>query len=276
MIKIRTILAAGLIAFGLAAPVAAAEAGHIEKQTWSFAGLFGSYDEHQLQRGFQVFRETCAACHSARLLSFRNLSEEGGPGFSEAQVKALAAEYEVADPDSPSGKRRALPSDRWPGTGQSDADLTAAFGMVPPDLSVMAKARTVTPKFPDWVFNYFTTYSEGGPDYIHGLLTGYTETPADFELPEGRYYNAVFPGHAIGMAPPLSDGQIAYAAADGEAEVPLTVDQYSKDVSAFLMWVAEPHLNSHKAAGFRVITFLILLAVLMWFVKKRIWRHVEH
>jgi len=277
MINIKTILAAGLLAFGLAAPVVAAETGEpIEKQHWSFAGLFGSYDEHQLQRGFQVFREVCAACHSAKLLNFRNLSQEGGPAFSEEQVKALAAEYEVTDPETAAGTRKALPSDRWPGTGQSDADLRAAFGIVPPDLSVMAKARTVPPNFPDWVFNYFTTYSEGGPDYIHALLNGYHEAPADFEVPEGKYYNAYFPGHAIGMAPPLQDGQITYTAEEGQAAVPLTADQYSKDVSAFLMWVAEPHLNSHKAAGFRVLTFLILFAILMWFVKQRIWRNVEH
>jgi ubiquinol-cytochrome c reductase cytochrome c1 subunit len=277
MIKISSIFAAGLIAFGLAAPVAAAEAGHVTKQHWSFAGLFGTYDQNQLQRGFQVFREVCAGCHSARLLSFRNLAEEGGPEFSEAQVKALAAEYDIVDPSAPEGTRKGLASDRWPGTGQSDADLTEAFGMVPPDLSVIAKARTVSPKFPDWLFNYFTTYSEGGPDYIHGLLTGYEDPPPpDVDVPEGRYYNAVFPGHAIGMAPPLSDEQVEYVAAEGETEVPLTVDQYSKDVSAFLMWMAEPHLNAHKAAGFRVLTFLLLLAVLMWFVKQRIWRNVEH
>ncbi len=107
----------------------------IQKQHWTFGGIFGTYDEHQLQRGFQVFREVCAGCHSARLLAFRNLEEEGGPSFSEAQVKALAAEYEVSDPDVEGGTRKALPSDNWPGTGQTDADLRAAFGIVPPDLS---------------------------------------------------------------------------------------------------------------------------------------------
>jgi ubiquinol-cytochrome c reductase cytochrome c1 subunit len=288
MIKITTIFAAGLIALGLSLPVVAAEEGaHIEKQNWSFAGIFGKYDQNQLQRGFQVFREVCAACHSARLLAFRNLEQPGGPEFSEAQVKALAAEYTVTDPDAPEGTRKALPSDYWPGTGQSDADLAAAFGMVPPDLSVMAKARKVNDAFPNWVFNYFTTYSEGGVDYLHALLLDYEEEVPPgtvdsqgqpYVLPEGKFFNAVFPGHAIGMPPPLSDGQVAYANADG-SEVPaemLTADQYSRDVSAFLMWVAEPHLNDHKAAGFRVLAFLLVFAVLMWFVKQRIWRNVEH
>jgi ubiquinol-cytochrome c reductase cytochrome c1 subunit len=288
MIKITTIVAAGLIALGLASPaMSAGEAVHIERQPWSFAGIFGKYDEHQLQRGFQVFREVCASCHGAKLLSFRNLSEEGGPMFSEEQVKALAAEYTVNDPDADGGSRKGLPSDRWPGTGQSDADQIAAFGLVPPDLSVMAKARAISSPFPQWIFNYFTTYSEGGPDYIHALLMGYhAEVPhgatnADgtpYTLPEGKFYNDVFPGHAIGMPPPLSDGQVAYANEDGSAAPAemLTAEQYSQDVSAFLMWVAEPHLNGQKAAGFRVLTFLLLFAVLMWFVKQRIWRNVEH
>jgi ubiquinol-cytochrome c reductase cytochrome c1 subunit len=159
MIKISTIFAAGLIAMGLAAPVMAQEHEviHVERQPWTFGGIFGKYDEHQLQRGFQVFREVCANCHGARLLAFRNLAEEGGPGFSEAQVKALAAEYTIADPDAAEGTRKGLPSDRWPGTGQSAADQIAAFGIVPPDLSVMAKARAIASPFPQWIFNYFTT-----------------------------------------------------------------------------------------------------------------------
>ena len=280
MIKITTILAAGLMALGLAVPAMAQEHEtiHIERQSWSFGGIFGKYDEHQLQRGFQVFREVCASCHSARLMAFRNLSEEGGPGFSEEQVKALAAEYTVNDPEAEGGTRKALPSDRWPGTGQSDADLAAAFGMVPPDLSVMAKARSISSPFPQWVFNYFTTYSEGGPDYIHALLMGYEETPPEgVEVPEGKFYNHVFPGHAIGMPPPLADGQVAYAGEDGAAAPAemLTAEQYSTDVSAFLMWMAEPHLNAQKAAGFRVLAFLIVFAVLMWFVKQRLWRKVH-
>lgn len=280
MIKITTIFAAALIALGLGSPaMSAGETVHIERQPWTFAGIFGKYDEHQLQRGFQVFREVCASCHGAKLLAFRNLSEEGGPMFSEEQVKALAAEYTINDPEAEGGTRKGLPSDRWPGTGQSDADQIAAFGIVPPDLSVMAKARSIPSPFPQWIFNYFTTFQEGGADYIHALMMGYEETPPEgADIPDGKYYNHVFPGHAIGMPPPLADGQVPYANEDG-SEVPaemLTAEQYSTDVSAFLMWMAEPHLNSQKAAGFRVLTFLLLFAVLMWFVKQRIWRNVEH
>jgi ubiquinol-cytochrome c reductase cytochrome c1 subunit len=280
MIKISTIFAAGLIAMGLAVPALAQEHEVItvERQPWTFGGIFGKYDEHQLQRGFQVFQTVCANCHGAKLLAFRNLEEEGGPGFSEEQVKALAATYTVNDPDAEGGTRKGLPSDRWPGTGQSDADLAASFGVVPPDLSVMAKARGVTDAFPNWVFNYFTTYAEGGPDYIHALLTGYEETPPEgATVPEGKFYNHVFPGHAIGMPPPLADGAVPYTNEDG-SDVPdemKTADQYARDVSAFLMWVAEPHLNDQKAAGFRVLAFLILFAVLMWFVKQRLWRQVH-
>jgi ubiquinol-cytochrome c reductase cytochrome c1 subunit len=281
MIKISTIFAAGLIAMGLAVPALAQEHEVItvERQPWSFGGIFGKYDEHQLQRGFQVFQTVCANCHGAKLLAFRNLEEEGGPGFSEEQVKALAATYTVNDPDAEGGTRKGLPSDRWPGTGQSDADQIAAFGIVPPDLSVMAKARAIASPFPQWVFNYFTTYSEGGPDYIHALLVGYEETPPEgATVPEGKFYNHVFPGHAIGMPPPLADGAVPYANEDGSDVPPemLTADQYARDVSAFLMWVAEPHLNDQKAAGFRVLAFLIVFAVLMWFVKQRLWRNVEH
>jgi len=281
MIKISTIFAAGLIAMGLAVPALAQEHEVIavERQAWSFGGIFGKYDEHQLQRGFQVFQAVCSNCHGAKLLAFRNLEEEGGPGFTEEQVKALAATYTVNDPDAEGGTRKGLPSDRWPGTGQTDADQIAAFGLVPPDLSVMAKARAIASPFPQWVFNYFTTYSEGGPDYIHALLTGYEETPPEgASVPEGKFYNHIFPGHAIGMPPPLADGQVPYANEDGSAAPPemLTADQYARDVSAFLMWVAEPHLNDQKAGGFRVLAFLIVFAVLMWFVKQRLWRNVEH
>ncbi|MBI4922040.1 MAG: cytochrome c1 [Devosia nanyangense] len=287
MIKITTIFAAALIGLGLAAPVTAQEAGHTEaaKQHWSFAGIFGTYDQNQLQRGFQVFREVCASCHSARLLAFRNLAEEGGPAFSEGQVKELAAQYEVSDVTVAGGKRKALPADHWPSPFATELDARDANGgAFPPDMSVLAKARSIEDGFPGWVFNYFTTYAEGGPDYIHALLNAYSEevpagvTNSDgtpFTLPEGKYFNAVFPSNSIGMPPPLSDGQIEYAAAADGTTVPLTVEQYSKDVSAFLMWVAEPHLDNTKSAGFKVLAFLLLFAALMYLVKQRLWRKVH-
>jgi ubiquinol-cytochrome c reductase cytochrome c1 subunit len=293
MIKITTIFAAALIGLGLTAPALAQDTQkavnlgvqEVEKQHWSFAGPFGTFDQNQLQRGFQVFKEVCAGCHSAHLLMFRNLAEEGGPHFSEAQVKALAATYTINDPDADGGKRPGLQSDAWPGPDQSEADLKASFGLVPPDMSVLAKARSTEDGFPNWLFNYFTTYAEGGVDYIHALLNGYLpEAPAGvtdaqgapFKLPDGKYYNIYFPGHAIGMPPPLTDGQVQYTAAADGSTVPLTVDQYSKDVGAYLMWMAEPHLDANKSAGFRVMAFLLLFTALMWLVKRQIWRKVEH
>lgn len=279
MIKNKSIFAAALtVLVFVASPVLAQEAKHgieIQKQPWSFAGVFGTYDEHQLQRGFQVFREVCASCHSARLLAFRNLSEQGGPVFSEAQVKALAAEYEIADPDAADGVRPGVAADHWPAPFASEREAREANGgALPPDFSVIAKARGTTQPFPWWILNYFTGYSEGGPDYIHALLTGYhDEAPAGTEdFPEDKYYNEVFPGYAIGMAPPLQDGLVAY---EGEG-FPQTVEQYARDVSAFLMWVAEPHLIERKETGFKVILFLVLFAGLMWLVKQKLWSRVEH
>ena len=296
MIKNKTILGALLLAAVFAAaPVAAQdhsapageEAGEassshatieIPKEPWSFSGVFGTFDKNQLQRGFQVYREVCASCHGMHLVAFRNLSEPGGPEFSEAQVKALAATYEIADPDTEAGVRPGLPSDRWPNPFANDRDARDANGgSVPPDLSVIAKARSTTQPFPWWILNYFTPYAEGGPDYIHALLTRYLdEPPAGSDVPEGKYYNEVFPGHAIGMPPPLQDGLVTYEAAEDGSTVPQTVDQYSRDVSAFLMWAAEPHLVARKETGFQVMAFLFLFAVIMYLVKRRLWSKVDH
>jgi len=281
MFNTKTILAAVALVASLALPAVAQEGHstpHIEKQNWSFAGIFGTYDQNQLQRGFQVFREVCASCHGARLIAFRNLAEEGGPRFSEEQVKALAAEYEVADITADGGVRTAVPADRWPSPFATEQDARDANGgALPPDFSVLAKARGVTDAFPFWIMNYFTGYSEGGPDYIHALLNGYhDEAPEGFELAEGKYYNDFFPGHAIGMAPPLSDGQITYEVAEGETAVPETLQQYSTDVAAFMMWMAEPHLVGRKQTGFVVLLFLVLFAGLMYGTKRRIWRGIEH
>jgi ubiquinol-cytochrome c reductase cytochrome c1 subunit len=281
MFNTKSILASIALVAGLAfgSSVQAAEAGApIEKQSWSFAGIFGTYDQNQLQRGFQVFRESCSSCHGARLVAFRNLAEPGGPSFSAEQVKALAAEYEVADATADGGFRTAVPADRWPAPFATEQDTRDANGgSLPPDFSVLAKARGVSDPFPFWVFNYFTGYSEGGPDYIHALLNGYhDEAPEGFELPEGKYYNDFFPGHAIGMAPPLSDDQITYEVAEGQTAVPQTVEQYSRDVAAFMMWMAEPHLAGRKQTGFVVLLFLIGFAGLMYATKRRIWQGIEH
>lgn len=281
MFNTKTILVAVALVAGFALPAAAQVSHatpHIEKQSWSFAGIFGTYDQNQLQRGFQVFREVCASCHSARLIAFRNLAEEGGPGFSEEQVKALAAEYEVADPTAEGGVRTAVPADRWPSPFATEQDARDANGgALPPDFSVLAKARGVKEDGLWWVLNYFTGYSEGGPDYIHALLNGYhEEAPEGFELAEGKYYNDFFPGNAIGMAPPLSDDQISYEVSEGGAPLPLTVDQYATDVAAFMMWMAEPHLAGRKQTGFVTLLFLVLFAGLMYATKRRIWQGIEH
>ncbi|MCP8883924.1 cytochrome c1 [Devosia sp. XJ19-1] len=283
MFKTKIIIAAFAALAGFAGlPAMAAEDSHatphIERQGWSFAGIFGTYDVHQLQRGFQVFREVCSSCHSANLISFRNLSEEGGPDFSEAQVKALAAEYEVEDATAEGGRRPGVAADRWPAPFANDQEARDANGgSLPPDFSVLAKARGVTDPFPNWVFNYFTGYQEGGADYIHALLNGYhEEAPEGFELAEGKYYNDYFPGKAIGMAPPLAEGSVTYEPGEDGVAVPETLEQYSSDVAAFMMWMAEPHLVSRKQTGFVVLLFLVLFAGLMYGTKRKLWAGIEH
>lgn len=281
MIKTKSIIGALLVSILFAAAPAAAQEGHaipeIKKEAWSFAGPFGTYDRNQLQRGFQVFKEVCSSCHSARLMAFRNLSEPGGPEFTEGQVKALAAEYEIADAEAEGGKRPGVAADRWPSPFTNDQEARDANGgALPPDFSVLAKARGTTQPFPWWILNYFTAYAEGGPDYIHALLNGYVDpAPEGAEVPEGKHYNTYFPGHFLGMAPPLSDGAITYEAGE-TGSVPLTVDQYSRDVASFMMWMAEPHLVARKEAGFQVIAFLLVFAGLMYLVKRKIWARVEH
>jgi ubiquinol-cytochrome c reductase cytochrome c1 subunit len=290
MNKIKSILGAlaiGVVAF--ATPVMAQEHATpaIEKEPWTFAGLFGTYDRDQLQRGFQVFKDVCASCHAAHLLAFRNLSEPGGPEYTEDQVKALAASYQITDAEAAGGKRPGIAADRWPSPFANDQEARDANGgALPPDMSVLAKARGVSTPFPFWIWNYVSGYSEGGPDYIHALLNGYEEQVPEgtvgsdgkpFVLPEGKYFNHYFPGYAIGMPPPLSDGGVTYdTPEEGVPPVPQTVEQYSRDVSAFLMWVAEPHLIARKEAGMQVLVFLIVFAGLMYMVKRRLWSKVEH
>lgn len=271
---ISAVLIAATSLTGGAAWAAGASTGpDPELQEWSFAGIFGKYDANQLQRGFQVFQESCSNCHSADLFTFRMLSGRGGPGYSEAQVKALAAEFTIEDPEAEDGERKGIPADAWPSPWASPQDAKDANnGVVPPDFSVLAKARNVPQKFPNWIGNYFTVYQEGGADYIYNLLVGYhDEAPHDFKLGEGQYYNDYFPGHALSMAPPLSDELIDY-----EGDAPETVEQYAKDVAAFMMWLAEPDMNARKELGFRVLLFLILFAGMMYLVKRRLWQSVDH
>jgi cytochrome c1 len=266
---------------GLGAPALAdAETPIPPRQSWSFAGPFGKFDRAQLQRGFQVYREVCSSCHDLKLLAFRNLSQPGGPEFSAAQVKALAAEYKVKDGPNEQGEmfeRPGRPSDRIKISPFANEQAAAASngGKAPPDLSVMAKARTYERGFPWFVIDAITQFQEQGPDYIDALLQGYEDPPADVKVPEGGNYNKYYPGHIIAMPKPLNDGQVSYAKAEsGQPVVPETVAQYAKDVTAFLMWAAEPHLEARKRVGMQVMVFLLIFSGLLYYVKKKIWARV--
>lgn len=267
----RSILAL-VLTLGLATPVLAADAHAPQpaKQKWSFSGPFGKFDRGQLQRGFKVYREVCQSCHSLSLVALRTLADPGGPGFSEAQVRAIALDYKVQDGPNDAGEmfeRQGRPGDRFPKPFANDnAARSANGGALPPDLSVIAKARTYERGGLWFLLDIITQYQEQGPDYITALLQGYEEAPKGFDLPSGTHYNKYFPGHAIGMPAPLSDGQVTYD--DG---APATVAQYAKDVSAFLMWTAEPHMEARKRMGFQVMIFLLVFAVMMYFTKKKVW-----
>jgi len=240
---------------------------------WSFAGPFGKYDNAQLQRGFQVYRESCASCHGLNRVAIRNLEAFG---YSEQQIIALAAEYEVEDgPDSFGDMffRPATPADRFPSPfPNAQAAASANNGAVPPDLSLIAKARAAERGFPRFVIDIFTQYAELGPDYIYSLLQGYEEAPEGYESQPGTYYNPYFlAGTSLAMPQPLFDGMVAYN--DGSPE---TIDQYSRDVAAFLMWAAEPHLETRKQTGFVVMIFLALFGGLIYMTKRKVWSSVPH
>lgn len=274
----RSLLAL-VLAAGLTAPfamTAGAAEGTPEppRQSWSFAGPFGQFDRAQLQRGLKVYKEVCASCHSLSLVSFRNLAEPGGPGYTPAQAAAFAAQFNVQAGPNDAGEmfeRPAGPADRFPAPFPNDnAARTANGGALPPDLSVIAKARTYERGFPRFIFDIFTQFQEQGPDYLVALLTGYEEAPKGFSLPAGAHYNKYFPGHAIGMPQPLNPDQVQY-----EDGTPTTVEQYAKDVTAFLMWTAEPHMEQRKRVGFQVMIFLIVFAGLLYFTKKKVWKDVH-
>lgn len=269
----------------LALPLAAASRAQENQETpqhfpleeprhvsWSFSGPFGKYDPQQLQRGFQIYRDVCSSCHSLSLVAFRTLASESGPHFSEEEVKALAETYAIVDESTEYGERPGRPSDVFP-------DAPPFEGANPPDLSVIAKARAIERGFPTFVFDVFTQYQETGPDYIYSLLTGYQEPPVGVTVPDGSYYNPHFvSGASTAMPPPLADGQIPYAQNQDEEEgndVPETVDQYARDVAAFLMWTAEPHMVERKRMGLTVMIFLIILAGLVYYTKKKVWATVE-
>jgi cytochrome c1 len=274
-IRILALVLAGMLAGSLGTPSAnAAEAETPPRLKWSFSGPFGTFDRAQLQRGFKIYREVCQNCHALSFLSFRNLAERGGPEFSRAQAAAVAAEYKIKDGPNDQGEMFERPgrsADRFPAPFPNEQAARAANGGAsPPDLSVIAKARTYERGFPWFVFDMVTQYQEQGVDYIAALLKGYEKAPEGFTLPQNSHYNKYFPGHALGMPPPLQENQVAYD--DGS---PQTIDQYTKDIAAFLMWAAEPHLEARKRIGVQIIFFLIVFAGLLYFTKKRVWSAVE-
>ena len=261
---------------GVAAPAAAADEGgghdtpQPPREKWSFSGPFGKFDRAQIQRGFKVYREVCQNCHGLTLLAFRNLAESGGPGFTPAQAAAIAAEYKIKDGPNDAGdmfERPGRAADRFPAPFPNENAARASNGgAYPPDLSVIAKARTYERGFPWFIVDVFTQYQEQGPDYLTALLKGYAAPPAGMTMPAGMNYNKYFPGHMIGMPPPVQEGQITYD--DGTKG---TIEQYAKDVTAFLVWAAEPHMEARKRIGLQVFIFLIVFAGLLYFTKKKVW-----
>jgi ubiquinol-cytochrome c reductase cytochrome b/c1 subunit len=209
------------------------------------------------------------------LMHFRNLADPGGPGFSAAQAAAVASDFKVQDGPNDTGdmfERPGRVADKFPAPFANEQAARAANGgAAPPDLSLMAKARGYERGFPQFVFDAVTQFQEKGPNYIAAVLTGYEENPPQgFELPQGAYYNKFFPGHAIKMPKPLSDDQVTYD--DGS---PQKVENYAHDVAAFLMWTAEPHLEVRKRTGLQVMVFLIVLALLLYFTKKKVWANAH-
>ena len=230
---------------------AAGEAEPLPHVEWSFDGPFGTFDRAALQRGLQVYREVCAGCHSLKYIAFRDLA---ALGYDEDELKAIAAEYTVVDGPDDEGEmfeRAGRPSDYFPSPFANDKAAAASNGgAVPPDLSLMAKARV------------------GGPTYAYALLTGYQDPPADFP---GDNYNLYFPGHQIAMAAPLFEDGVEYA--DG---TPATVEQMAKDVSHFLMWTAEPKLENRKGMGIKVLIFLVVFTGVLYAAKRKVWADVHH
>jgi ubiquinol-cytochrome c reductase cytochrome c1 subunit len=248
----QTILAAAAAAMLLPAAARAQETA-LPQVNWSFDGPFGTFDRASAQRGFQIYKEVCSACHSMQYVHYRDLA---GIGLTPEQIKAIAASVDVPtikDDGSP-GTRPGLPSDAFVSPFPNDQAAKAANnGAIPPDQSVLVNAR------------------EGGPDYVYGILTGYADPPKGMTLAPGLYYNKVFPGNQIHMPQPLHPDQVTYA--DG---TPATLDQEAKDVTTFLYFVSNPELEARKRMGVHIVIFLALLSGLTYAVKRKVWADVEH
>lgn len=250
MRRVRAALTAAILCLAATGGAwAATEAPELPDEDWQHEGIFGTFDRAALQRGLQVFQEVCSGCHSLNYIAFRNLT---ALGFSEDDVKAIAAEYEVEDGPNDEGEmffRPARASDYFPAPfANPQAARSANGGALPPDLSLIIKAR------------------EGGADYIHGLLTGYEDEPPEgVELADGMYYNHYFPGHQVAMPPPLGDDYVEYA--DG---TPATLDQLARDITVFLSWAAEPELEERKQTGLKVLIFIAIFTALLFVIYRRI------
>tara|TARA_Y100000590_G_scaffold2060_1_gene2711 strand:- start:4 stop:780 length:777 start_codon:yes stop_codon:yes gene_type:complete len=233
-----------------------AEDKEMIKVNWSFKGITGKFDRSSLQRGYQVYNEVCASCHSMNLLSYRNLGEKGGPEFSVDQVKAIAANFEVTDGPDSQGEmftRPGRPSDKFVSPYPNvQAAMAVNGGAYPPDMSVLVKAR------------------KGGADYIYSVLMGYEEAPGGFELEDGVYYNEYMDGNKIKMAKPLAEGLVSYA--DGTEA---TESQMAMDVTTFLTWASEPHLEARHQTGLKVIMYLIILTILVYLSMRRLWSRID-
>ncbi len=236
--------------------ISAEQSEKLLKPVWSFKGFFGKFDRAQLQRGYQVYTEVCAACHSMKYLSYRNLSQPGGPEFSEEQAKIIASQFEVTDGPNSDGEmftRPARLSDKFAGPYANEQAATAANGgAYPPDMSVLVKAR------------------KGGADYIYSVLMGYEDPPSGVILDDGVYYNKYMAGNKIKMSQPLMSGAVEYIDGTEASE-----EQMSKDVVAFLAWAAEPHLEARHKIGFRAIIYLLIITILVYFSMKKLWSRIE-
>lgn len=241
------------VAGAVSGTATASEGGALPHVNWSFEGLFGTYDRAALQRGYQVYKDVCSACHALRYMYYRNLEDIG---FTEAQVKKFASDVQVQDGPNDEGEmfdRPGRPGDPFKAPFPNDkAARVANNGALPPNLSLIVKARA------------------GGPDYVHAILTGYKEPPGNFKLDEGMHYNTAFAGHQIAMPPPLSEGAVEYA--DGTKA---TVDQMARDVTTFLTWASEPKMEMRKRIGIKAILFLLVLTGLLYAYKRKVWADVH-
>jgi ubiquinol-cytochrome c reductase cytochrome c1 subunit len=255
MPRLCTVGAVALLiaASGLGQSARAAEEGELLHRNWSFDGMFGTFDRAAAQRGLQVYREVCSTCHSLKYIAVRNLAELG---YSEDEVKAIAAQYQITDGPDDQGEmyqRPGKPTDTFPPPFPNEQAARAANGgALPPDLSLITKARA------------------GGADYVYSLLQGYREPPAGEAGPEGTHYNAYFPSHWIAMPSPLDHGLVSYA--DGTEA---TVEQMAADVTNFLAWAAEPTLEVRKQSGLKILLFLIVLTALFYATKRKVWAYLH-